>query len=59
MHPLFFVSKCKSVTGFVLVVDGFERPKHEEMKLIAVNRSVFTFPRAQVFQIHAHLALIR
>ena len=56
-----FVSEYsrKSVTGFVLVVHGFERPKHEEMKHLAVNRSVFTFHRAQVFQIHAPLALIR
>ena len=30
LHPLFFVSKCKSVTGFVLVVHGFKRPEHEE-----------------------------
>ena len=35
------------------------KPKHVEMKLLAVNRSVFTFPCAQVFQIHARLALIR
>ena len=40
LHPLFFVSKCKSVTGLVLVVRGFERPEHEEMKHLAVNRSV-------------------
>ena len=59
LHPLIFVSKCKSVSGFVLVVHGFERPEHEEMKHLAVNRSVFIFPRAQVFQIHAPLALIR
>ena len=32
------------------MVHGFERPKHEEMKHLAVDRSVFTFPRAQVFQ---------
>ena len=45
--------KCKSFTGFMLVVHGFERPEHEEMKHLAVSRSIFTFPRAQVFQIHA------
>ena len=50
LHPLFFVSKCKSVTGFVPVVHGFEIPEHEEMKHLAVNRSVSTFPLAQVIQ---------
>ena len=35
------------------MVHGFKRPEHEEMKHLAVNRSVFTFPCAQVFQIHA------
>ena len=57
--PIFIVSKCKSVTGFVLVVHGFERPEHEEMKYLAASRSMFAFPRAQVFQIHASLAVAR
>ena len=33
----FFVSKCKSVTGFVLVVHGLERPQHVECKLQAAT----------------------
>ena len=36
------------------MVHGLERPEHEEMKHLAVNRSEFTFPRAQVFQIHVN-----
>ena len=32
-----FVSKCKSVTGFVLVVHGLERPQHVEGKILAAS----------------------
>ena len=36
------------------MVHGLEIPEHEEMKHLASKiRSAFTFPRAQVFQIHA------
>ena len=60
LRPLFFMSKCRSVTRFVLMVHGFERNEQEEMKHLAVkSHSMFTFLRAQVFQIHAPLALIR
>ena len=51
--------KCYvAFTGFVLVVHGFERPEHEEMKQHAASRSVFTFLRAELFQIRAPLASI-
>lgn len=59
VNPLFFVSKCKSVIRWVLLVHGFEKTPEMEMKYLQASCSMFTFPCAQVFEIHAPLALIR